>query len=112
MQRAGTYLVYSEAVQTFSLTLRDVSAVPPMSLMLFGGRLSFNAKASLIALDDGWIRFRVAEEVATVILAGRRQLDAIFDSKMAKPDADLSKAGSALIEVVTKLIANHSSMGL
>ena len=50
--------------------------------------------------------------MATVILAGRRQLDAIFDAKMAKPDADLSKAGSALIEVVTKLIANHSSMGL
>ena len=111
-QRPGTYLVYSEAVQTLSLTLRDVSVVPPMSLMLFGGRLSFNAKASLLALDDGWIRFKVAQEVAAVIQAGRRQLDAIFDAKMARPDADLSKERSALIEVITKLIANHSSVGL
>ena len=47
VQRAGTYLVYTEAVQTFALTLRDVSPVPPMALMLFGGRLSFNAKVSL-----------------------------------------------------------------
>lgn len=49
VQRAGTYLVYTEAVQTFALTLRDVSPVPPMALMLFGGRLSFNNKVPLIS---------------------------------------------------------------
>ena len=86
-------------------------SVPPMALMLFGGRLFFNAKASLLALDDGWIRFKVQEEVATVIVAGRRQLDAMFERKMNKPDADLSKEGGALIEVVAKLIANHAGVG-
>ena len=45
-----------------------------------------------------------------MIIAGRRQLDGIFERKMARPDADLSKEGAALIEVVTKLIANHASV--
>lgn len=50
------------------------------------------------------------EEVARVIIAGRRQLDVIFERKMSRPDADLSREAAALVEVVAKLIANHASV--
>ena len=57
VQRDGTYLVYSEAVQTQALTLRDVSPVPPMAELSpaagagSGGKQK--AKAALIRAELG-----------------------------------------------------------
>ena len=101
--RSG-YLVYSELVQTDVLWIRDASPVAPVALWLFGGRLAFDAKAGLVTLDDGWIRFKVGAEVAAAVLQLRQQLDALLAQKVAHPDTDLSRAGAALIDGVTRLM--------
>ena len=101
--RSG-YLVYSELVQTDVLWIRDASPVAPVALWLFGGRLAFDAKAGLVTLDDGWIRFKVGAETAAAVLQLRQQLDALLAQKVAHPDTDLSRAGAALIDGVTRLM--------
>ena len=57
---------------------RASSPVAPVALWLFGGRLAFDAKAGLVTLDDGWIRFKVGAETAAAVLQLRQQLDALL----------------------------------
>ena len=108
--RSG-YLVYSELVQTDVLWIRDASPVAPVALWLFGGRLAFDAKAGLVTLDDGWIRFKVGAETAAAVLQLRQQLDALLAQKVAHPDTDLSRAGAALIDGVTRLMGGGGGGG-
>ena len=103
------YIVYSEAVRTTTLFLREVSPVPPISLLLFGGRLHFDARASLVTLDDGWIRFRISTEVAQQIMTLRKQLDALLVRRWEQPDANTATGEAALIDGVVALFASEQA---
>ena len=90
-------------MRTSALLVRDVSLVSPVALLLFGGNLHHDAKAGLVAIDDGWFRFRVGADVAAVLLLVRRELDALLERKMGAPDAEIG-GSRALIDGITRLI--------
>ena len=48
----GSYLVYGELVKTSALFIRDLTVVPPVALMLFGGRLSIVSSSSLLSVSS------------------------------------------------------------
>ena len=84
--------------------------MPPVALMLFGGRLSLDPKASLVLIDDGWLRFRVSADVAALILRLRNALEETLARKIRAPALDLHKeGGAALIDGVVKLLASEAS---
>ena len=101
------FLVYGELVKTSALFIRDLTLVPPVALMLFGGRLSLDEKASLVLIDDGWVRFKVRHDVAMLILQIRAGLEATLRRKIEKPNDDFSKEGWQLVDGVVKLIASE-----
>ena len=101
------FLVYGELVKTSALFIRDLTTVLPVALMLFGGRLSIDPRASLILLDDGWVRFRVKPEVAAIIIKLRLGLEEVLGQKIRDPKLDFSREGAALIDGVVSLIASE-----
>ena len=103
--------MYGELVKTSCLFIRDLTVVPPVALMLFGGRLSLDPKASLVLIDDGWVRFRVAPEVAALILRLRNTLEETLSRKIRTPSLDVAKEGQALIDGVVQLLASEAGGG-
>jgi uncharacterized membrane protein YgcG len=101
------FLVYGELVKTSALFIRDLTVVPPVALMLFGGRLSLDTKASLVLLDDGWVRFKVSPEVAALTIKLRLNLEQVLGQKIRQPKLDFSKEGAALIDGVVHLVASE-----
>ena len=102
------HIIYSEATRAGAdgaIRLRDATPISSFSLLLFGGRLYHDAKAGVIGIDDGWIRFRMAADVADLILAARRQLDALLKKKWEAPQDDTSAQSEKLIRAVHELLA-------
>ena len=58
-----------------------------------------------MTIDDGWVRFRVAQEVAELLIALRKQLEQVLARKIEQPDADLTADGAKLIDGVIGLVA-------
>ena len=103
-------LIYGELVKTSCLFIRDLTVVPPVALMLFGGRLSLDPRASLVLIDDGWVRFRVAPEVAALIIRLRNGLEEILERKIRNPQLDFAKeGGAAFMDGIVKLIASEGA---
>ena len=70
---------------------------------------------ALVLIDDGWIRFRVAPEVAALILRLRSGLEETLARKIHNPKLDFATdaggVGAALIDGVVKLIASEAEGG-
>ncbi|KAL1528206.1 hypothetical protein AB1Y20_009565 [Prymnesium parvum] len=105
LPRSGL-LVYGELVKTSALYIRDVTAVSPTAVMLFGGRLSVDPKASLILIDDGWVKFRASQNLAGQVVQLRQEFDRILRLRISQPDVDSSGAGNGLINGVVSLISD------
>jgi hypothetical protein len=65
------------------LVIRDVTACPPLALLLFGGRFVVGrdrqAKDGLVALRvGGWVRVRAKPKVAHLLALVRRLLDGVL----------------------------------
>lgn len=103
----ASYCVYGEAHKSGSgaVMLREATPVPPLSLLLFGGRLRHDAKAGMVGIDDGWVRFRLAPEAAELILAVRRMLDDLLSRKWEAPRSDTAAQERMLLEGVRELLA-------
>lgn len=56
-QYPAPYLVYSEKMKTSRTFLREVSALPPMALLLFGGSMVVHHDSGYVLLD-GWLKVR------------------------------------------------------
>ena len=54
-QFESPYVVYSEKMRTGQTYLRDASAVPPMALLLFGGKIEVHHSAGYVLLDS-WLK--------------------------------------------------------
>ena len=94
-------------MKTSALFVRDLTVVAPVALMLFGGRLSIDAKASLVLLDDGFVRFHTTPEVASLVVQLRQSLEETLALKIRQPSLDFSREGKALIEGVVGLLASE-----
>jgi Oligonucleotide/oligosaccharide-binding (OB)-fold len=66
-QYTSPYLVFSEKMKTSQTYLRDVSAVSPMALLLFGGRIEVHHSAGYVLLDE-WLKVRNLHCAAALFL--------------------------------------------
>lgn len=108
-----SWLVYSEKVRTSSVTLRDVTAIPSLALVLFGGLAEtaggggagkgagFQRGETWSMLDD-WAVFEVAHP--SDLRALRGAIDAAFARKFAEPGWDMEEVSDGISDAVEALM--------
>jgi hypothetical protein len=120
-QLSSPYFVFQELVNTTQLYVRDVTPVPPLALVLFGGSLASGqaakglnpripAMAESVLTVDGWIKLSVPQLIKEPLLEVRRRLDALFVSWVADrgPDGHESmqrQGGTELLTAVVELLS-------
>ncbi|CAE7761005.1 unnamed protein product, partial [Symbiodinium microadriaticum] len=77
-------MVYVEAMKTSKMYARDVTTLLPLSLAIFSGRLTCNARLGLLAVD-GWIRFTATANVIRCLLRVRDAMEDAFIEKVLDP---------------------------
>ncbi|KAK9832693.1 hypothetical protein WJX81_000845 [Elliptochloris bilobata] len=107
-QFSRPYLVYLEKVKTSRTFLRDCTVVSPMALLLFGGALAVQHEAGLVLVDD-WLRIRASAPTAVLVKKLRAALDALLESKVRRPEADLAADGSALVDTIVKVLRDEEA---
>mmetsp|Transcript_93782 Transcript_93782/g.242318 ORF Transcript_93782/g.242318 Transcript_93782/m.242318 type:complete len:228 (-) Transcript_93782:84-767(-) len=104
------YLVYQELVNTTQLYVRDITPVPPLALVLFGGALDRD-KARTMALGDavitvdGWIKLAVPARVREPLLETRRRLDAHLASWVDRGTDTAQRGGAELLDAIVTLLS-------
>mmetsp|Transcript_31138 Transcript_31138/g.101469 ORF Transcript_31138/g.101469 Transcript_31138/m.101469 type:complete len:1282 (-) Transcript_31138:80-3925(-) len=127
---ASQYLVFHERLKTTRVYVRDVTPVPKLALLLFGGTLEKEEVAAppyqiqqqrgrggrgtwhrqqqqsgeAILTVDGWLRFALERRVVDVILNVRKQLDFVLKRKIEAPDLELSEATREIMAVIKMLV--------
>lgn len=109
---SSPYLIYQELVKTTVLYVRDVTPVPPLALVLFGGCLAKGSskacKEELVV--DGWFRLAVPTDLQTPLLETRRRLDVFFSGWVGRSrtggDACPEKESTAeLLRLIVQLLS-------
>lgn len=109
------YLVYNELVKTGeTVRVRDVTPVPPLAMLLFGGSLEADAAEPGMLSVCGWLRLRAPPQAREVLVRVREGLDATLrrkiDAARSRPGAgggaaaDDADAVGALLEAVVALL--------
>lgn len=103
-------------MQTTTLYARDVTPIPPLALILFGGSLATetqnqNRDASTLTVD-GWIKLTLPPFVRSQLLAIRQRLDALFDGWVTgrgqrdqQEDELMKKGGAELLKAIVELLS-------
>lgn len=81
-----SWLVYKEKMKMKQVLLFDASNVPNYPLLLFGKRLVFNERDSVIDVD-GFVKVKCSRQVAEVMRKLRQELDALLQYKISHPGA-------------------------
>jgi len=102
------WLVYREKVKTSKVFVRDATAVPPYSLLLFGGNIDVQHERKLLCID-GWIHFRAQPRVGVLVRELRRVLDRLLDEKIVNPNLDISNT-DVLLAIKKLLIGSGFSI--
>ena len=97
------WLVYSEAVHTAKVYIRECTMVPPYALLLFGGDIGVNVQKGTLSLDD-WAEFEAPPKVAVLVRELRAGVDRLLASKVENPAMDLSQ--SAAVKALLALISS------
>ncbi|XRB17260.1 DExH-box ATP-dependent RNA helicase DExH1 [Pseudoscourfieldia marina] len=104
----GDWLVYGEKVRTTSVNLRDVSVIPSVALVLFGGAAvpsagggGFGGSESWTMLD-GWASFDVAH--SSEMRSLRTSIDMVFQHKFEDPSWDMEEATGRIADAVEALL--------
>jgi ATP-dependent RNA helicase DHX57 len=97
------WLVYSEAVHTAKVYIRECTMVPPYALLLFGGDIGVNVQKGTLSLD-GWAEFEAPPKVAVLVRELRAGVDRLLASKVENPAMDLSQ--SAAVKALLALISS------
>jgi len=100
------WLVYSEAVQTQRVYIRECTMVPPYALLLFGGDVDVRHEQGALTVD-GWAAFEAPARVAVLVRELRAGVDRLLSAKVADPGLHI--AGSP---AVTALLALLQSDGM
>ena len=104
------YLVYntiqfSSAADKF--LVYDCSVTTAYALCLFAGRkLIVDVDDNLITLD-GWIKFRVASRVGTLLKQLRHHLDRLLAAKVDRPSLSVSSTTSPVLDAITRIISTN-----
>ena len=99
----SNYMVYVEAMKTSKMYARDVSTLLPLSLAIFSGRLTCNARLGLLSVD-GWIRFKASANVIRCLMRVRDDMEDAFIEKVLDPLAPPSEKWSQVLTCIVKCI--------
>jgi len=81
------FIVYHELVKTTQLYIRDVTQLPPMALLLFGGALKevgqpyqngALGREVVLSVGGSWVRFSVPVQLSEALYGVRAQLDQLL----------------------------------
>jgi ATP-dependent RNA helicase DHX57 len=97
------WLVYSEAVHTAKVYIRECTMVPPYALLLFGGDIGVNVQKGTLSLD-GWAEFEAPPKVAVLVRELRAGVDRLLAAKVENPALDLTQ--SAAVKALLALISS------
>jgi hypothetical protein len=105
---ANRYGCFHEIVKTSKLYVRDCTLVSPVALVLFGGAIEIYHNQGVITID-GWLRFKMPVQQATLLKHLRMQMEKALLQKIVAPDEDVgnSATGKALINSVSLLLGNE-----
>ncbi|XP_033606244.1 putative ATP-dependent RNA helicase DHX57 isoform X2 [Cryptotermes secundus] len=107
------YLVYLEKVKTSRVFIHGCSLVPALTLLLFSGcglKIQQYGETSVIALEDGWIKFAVdSQEVAELLQMIRSEFMALLKEKIEDPSLNLltHEKGSLIITTIKQLVTEE-----
>eukprot|EP00937_MAST-01D_sp_MAST-1D-sp2_P001198 g1198.t1 len=102
------WLVFHEKVRTSRLFLRTTMLATPFALLLFGAQTMAVDHVARTVTADGWIVFRCPPKTALVLKALRSELSQVLQQKLDEPDANVGRAGQALIGAVQKLLESET----
>jgi ATP-dependent RNA helicase DHX57 len=95
------WLVYSEALATAKIYIRECTMVPAYALLLFGGDIEVRHERGVLSLD-GWAEFEAPARIAVLVRELRAGVDRLLAAKVADPALDIgaSPAVGALLQLV------------
>jgi ATP-dependent RNA helicase DHX57 len=105
------FLIYQEKVKTSRLFLRETSAIPTISLILFSGsdwKIELHNGCFLFLLEENWIAIQAENvKVAESIKHMRKELMAILEKKIEDPLLNLLNhdQGRKIISTIILLIS-------
>jgi ATP-dependent RNA helicase DHX36 len=107
------WAVYTEKVYLGVVSLSQVSEVPDMSLLLFGGAVtsqpSSDPQRCTMAMNEGWIKFDTSQATARVVQRTRTCMEELLMAKLANTGVDVTKAAKPLIEAVLGLLWSENT---
>ena len=82
--------------------VREVSAVSPLALLLFGGEVEVSHASGTVTID-GQISFESPGRVAVLVRELRTKLDGLLSEKIAQPTLDISSHPvlAAIVNLIT-----------
>jgi len=111
---SSPYMVFQELVSTTQLYVRDVTPVPPLALVLFGGSLASDTTddggGDAVLVVDDWIKLSVPASLKPPLLEARRRLDEFLASWVGVRDGLMlsgtkqDQSGSNLLNAIVQLL--------
>ena len=99
---SSRWAVFYEQVKSSKVYLRDITLVPPLALLMFGGRIRINHEVQVMSVD-GWIAFRAEPKVAVLIGKLRQKLDEVLIRKIESPALVVST--HAVVSTISELFS-------
>jgi len=105
------YLVYQEKIRTSRIFVREVSMVPMVPMVLFGGtglEVVRERGQFVLHLERGWIKFVCdSQQIAEILKELRMELELMLEEKIMEPERDLLNNSSdcTLIQTIIKIIS-------
>lgn len=96
-------------MRTHRTYLMDCTVVSPMTLMLFGGRMSIKHSEGCVLIDE-WMRLRAAAPTAVLIKKLRQALDMLLRQKVERPEADLTESSAAIVTALSRMLLGEEKM--
>jgi hypothetical protein len=101
------WAVYTEKVYTGVVSLSQVSEVPDMSVLLFGGAVTserLSSQTYSMEMNEGWIKFSAPQDTAEVVLRTRACMEELLAAKLANTGVDLTRAAEPIVKAVLELL--------
>ena len=101
---SSSYFVYLEAIKTAKVYARDVTSVPALTCILFGGRLKLFEALGAITVDS-WIGFRATPVLMRALSKIRGHMEAAFEDKVVDPSAPTSDKWRTCLKMIVILVS-------